>query len=199
MKHLFSCLKRYRSEAVLSPLFKLLEAGLELLVPLVVAAIVNNGVADGNRTYVVYGCLILVGLGLVGLAFSLVAQYFAARAAVGTSAELRFRLFKKLQSFSYEQIDETGTSAMISRMTSDVNQVQTGVNMTLRLLLRSPLVVFGATAMAFVKDAQTALVFVAVLPLLIAVVVGVMAAGIPLYRRVQGRLDGVYSSTRENL
>lgn len=199
MKHLFSCLKTYRMEAVLAPLFKLLEAGMELLVPFVVAAVVNNGVGTGDKSYIIYGCLILAGFGVAGLAFALTAQYFAARAAVGTSAELRNRLFKKLQSFSYTQIDETGTAAMIARMTSDVNQVQTGVNMTLRILLRSPIVVFGATAMAFVKDAKTALVFLAVLPLLIAVVVAVMAAGIPLYRRVQGKLDRVYATTRENL
>ena len=202
MRHLFSCLKTYKKESILAPLFKLLEAGMELVVPLVVAAIVNRGIngAEGaDKRFVLIGCLILVGFGVVGLAFSLTAQFFAARAAVGASAELRGRLFAKLQSFSYGQIDRTGTPAMITRMTSDVNQVQTGVNMTLRLLLRSPLIVFGATAMAFVKDAQTALVFVAVLPLLIAVVAGVMAAGIPLYRRVQGRLDKVYASARENL
>ena len=199
MKYLFSCLKTYRTEAVLAPLFKLLEAGMELLVPFIVAAIVDHGVNAQNTNYIIYGCLILAGLGAVGLAFSLTAQYFAAKAAVGTSAELRSRLFCKLQSFSYAQIDEMGTAAMISRMTSDVNQVQTGVNMTLRLLLRSPLIVFGATAMAFVTDTHVALVFVAVLPLLIAVVVSVMAAGIPLYRRVQERLDKVHGATRENL
>ncbi len=202
MNHLFSCLKTYKKEAVLAPLFKLLEAGMELLVPLVVAAIVNRGIngADGaDKRFVLFGCLVLVGFGVLGLAFALTAQFFAARAAVGTSAELRSRLFTKLQSFSYAQIDKTGTSAMITRMTSDVNQVQTGVNMTLRLLLRSPLIVFGATAMAFVKDAKTALVFLAVLPLLVAVVVAVMAAGIPLYRTVQGKLDKVYGSARENL
>ncbi|MDE5896978.1 MAG: ABC transporter ATP-binding protein/permease, partial [Clostridia bacterium] len=187
---------------MLAPLFKLLEAAMELVVPLVVAAIVNNGIngqAGPDRQYILIGCLVLVGFGVVGLAFSLTAQFFAARAAVGTSAQLRLRLFTKLQSFSYAQIDETGTPAMITRMTSDVNQVQTGVNMTLRLLLRSPLIVFGATAMAFVTDAKTALVFVAVLPLLVAVVAAVMAAGIPLYRKVQGRLDKVYASARENL
>lgn len=199
LHHLFSCLKAYKKEAVLAPLFKLLEAGMELIVPLVVAVIVNKGINGGDESYIYYGCLLLVGFGVVGLVFSITAQYFAARAAVGTSAELRSRLFSKLQSFSYAQIDKTGTPAMITRMTSDVNQVQTGVNMTLRLLLRSPLIVFGATAMAFVKDDRTALVFVAVLPLLVAVVVAVMAAGIPLYKKVQGRLDRVYASTRENL
>ncbi|MDE6059711.1 MAG: ABC transporter ATP-binding protein/permease [Clostridia bacterium] len=186
-------------EAILAPLFKLLEAGMELLVPFVVAAVVNNGVGGKDQNYVIYGCLILAAFGVVGLAFALTAQYFAARAAVGTSAQLRSRLFSKLQSFSYSQIDETGTAAMIARMTSDVNQVQTGVNMTLRILLRSPIVVFGATAMAFVKDWHTSLVFLGVLPLLIAVVVAVMAAGIPLYRKVQGKLDRVYATTRDNL
>ncbi|MGN1076876.1 MAG: ABC transporter ATP-binding protein [Candidatus Gallimonas sp.] len=199
MKHLFSCLKSYRKEAVLSPLFKLFEATLELLVPLVVGAIVNNGIASADVSYIVYGCLILVGLGAVGLAFSLTAQYFAARAAVGVSAELRERLFVKLQSFSYTQIDRTGTSAMITRMTSDVNQVQTGVNMTLRLFLRSPFIVLGAMAMAFVVDPTSALVFVAVIPLLGAAVSAIMAACLPLYKKVQERLDKVYLSTRENL
>jgi ABC-type multidrug transport system fused ATPase/permease subunit len=199
LKHLFSCLKTYRTEAVLAPLFKLLEACMELLVPFVVKAVVDHGIADGNKSYIIYGCLILAAFGVVGLAFALTAQYFAARAAVGTSAELRSRLFAKLQSFSYSQIDGTGTAAMVARMTSDVNQVQTGVNMTLRIFLRSPIVVFGATAMAFVTDARTALVFLATLPLLIAVVVAIMAAGIPLYRRVQGKLDRVYGSVRDNL
>lgn len=199
MKYLFSCLRSYRKEAVLSPLFKLFEATLELLVPLVVGAIVNNGIASADVSYIVYGCLILVGLGAVGLAFALTAQYFAARAAVGVSAELRERLFVKLQSFSYTQIDRTGTSAMITRMTSDVNQVQTGVNMTLRLFLRSPFIVLGAMAMAFVVDPTSALVFVAVIPLLGAAVSAIMAVCLPLYKKVQERLDKVYLSTRENL
>ncbi len=197
MKHLLSCLKSYRAEAVLAPLFKLFEASLELVVPIVVGAIVKNGIGvpGGDVSYIMYGCLILVAFGVVGLAFSLTAQYFAARAAVGVSAALREKLFFKLQSFSYSQIDETGTSTMITRMTSDINQVQTGVNMTLRLFLRSPFIVFGAMAMAFVVDSSTALVFVAVIPLLAAVVFAVMGACIPLYRRVQGRLDKVFLST----
>ncbi len=200
MKHLFSCLKRYRTEAILAPLFKFLEACMELVVPLVVAAIVNRGVNGGEGTeFIVHGCLILVAFGVAGLAFALTAQYFAAKAAVGVASELRERLFVKLQSFSYAQIDRTGTSAMITRMTSDVNQVQAGVNMTLRLLLRSPFIVFGAMVMAFIVDAQSALVFVAVIPLLAAVVAGVMAACLPLYRKVQNRLDKVYGATRENL
>lgn len=199
MKHLLSCMRRYRKEALLAPLFKLLEASLELAVPLVVAAIVNNGISTGDKSYIVYMCLLLVAFGIVGLAFSLTAQYFAARAAVGVSAELRGRLFHKLQSFSFTQIDSLGTSTMITRMTSDVNQVQTGVNMTLRLFLRSPFIVFGAMIMAFTLDVQAALVFVAVIPLLAVAVFAVMGACIPLYQRVQGRLDKVYLSTRENL
>lgn len=199
MKHLFSSLKSYRKEAVLSPLFKLLEASLELVVPLVVAQIVDRGIATGDRGYVVKMCLLLVLFGVVGLAFSLTAQFFAAKAAVGAGATLRERLFEKLQSFSYTQIDETGTVTMINRMTSDVNQVQTGINMTLRLFLRSPFVVFGAMIMAFVVDWQAGLVFVAVIPLLSLVVFAVMAACIPLYKKVQEKLDKVYLSTRENL
>ncbi|MGN0822227.1 MAG: ABC transporter ATP-binding protein [Candidatus Gallimonas sp.] len=199
MKHLISCLKSYRKEAALAPLFKLFEATLELIVPLVVAEIVDVGVASGDRAYILKMCLVLVGFGLVGLGFSLTAQYFAARAAVGAGCELRGRLFRKLQSFSFTQIDETGTSTMITRMTSDVNQVQTGVNMALRLFLRSPFIVFGAMAMAFYVDRTAALVFVAIIPLLAAVVFAVMAACIPLYQRVQEKLDGVFLSTRENL
>ncbi len=199
MKHLFSCLKQFRKECVLAPLFKLLEASLELIVPLVIAAIVDRGIAAGDKVYVVKMSLVLVGFGTVGLAFALTAQYFAARAAVGSSAALRERLFCKLQSFSYAQIDELGTSTMITRMTSDVNQVQTGVNMALRLFLRSPFIVFGAMIMAFTVDWKVALVFVGIIPLLAAVVFAVMAVCTPLYQKVQGKLDKVYLSTRENL
>ena len=199
MKYLLSCLKPYRKEAVLAPLFKLCEAVLELIVPIIVGAIVESGIGGENVTYIVSGCLILVAFGVVGLAFALTAQYFAARAAVGVSATLRERLFVRLQSFSYSQIDQMGTAAMITRMTSDVNQVQTGVNMTLRLFLRSPFIVLGAMVMAFIVDASSALVFVALIPLLSVAVCSVMAACIPLYKKVQGRLDKVYLSTRENL
>lgn len=199
MKHLLSCLKTYRKEAILSPLFKLLEAAMELIVPLVVAAIVDVGIANGDKGYVTEMCLVLVAFGVVGLAFSLTAQYFAAKAAVGASAELRRRLFSKLQSFSFSQIDGMGTATMITRMTSDVNQVQTGVNMTLRLFLRSPFIVFGAMVMAFIVDRQVALVFAVVIPFLAVAVYSVMGACIPLYQRVQGKLDRVYLSTRENL
>lgn len=199
MKELFSCMKAYRVEAVLSPLFKLCEACMELLVPLVVAMIVDVGIATGDVSYIVTRCLILVAFGVAGFAFALTAQFFAAKAAVGTSAQLRGRLFDKLQSFSYTQIDEMGTATMITRMTSDVNQVQAGVNMTLRLLLRSPIVVIGATVMAFIVDWAAALVFVAVTPLLAVAVVGIMKATVPMYKKVQGQLDGVYLATRENL
>lgn len=199
MKHLFSCLKAYRKEAILAPLFKLCEAVMELLVPLVVAQIMDIGIAGGDVGYILTRCLILVAFGVAGLAFALTAQFFAAKAAVGASAELRVRLFDKLQSMSYTSIDEMGTATMITRMTSDVNQVQSGVNMTLRLLLRSPLIVFGAMIMAFTVDWAAALVFVAVIPLLALAVVGIMALCIPLYKKVQGRMDGVYLATRENL
>ena len=199
MKHLFSCLKAYRKEAILAPLFKLCEAVMELLVPLVVAQIMDIGIAGGDVGYILTRCLILVAFGVAGLAFALTAQFFAAKAAVGASAELRVRLFDKLQSMSYTSIDEMGTATMITRMTSDVNQVQSGVNMTLRLLLRSPLIVFGAMIMAFTVDWAAALVFVAVIPLLALAVVGIMALCIPLYKKVQGKMDGVYLATRENL
>ena len=199
MKHLFSCLKRFRLDCILAPLFKLLEASLELITPLIVALIVDEGIAKGNKTFIVLMCLVLVGMALVGCAISVTGQFFAARAAVGCSAELRTRLFQKLQSFSFSQIDEMGTSTMITRMTSDVNQVQTGVNQTLRLFLRSPFIVFGAMAMAFTVDAKVALVFVAVIPLLAIAVYSVMGAGIPLYKKVQAKLDAVFLSVRENL
>ena len=172
---------------------------MELLVPLVVAQIVDVGIANGDVTYIVTRVLILAAFGVAGLAFALTAQFFAAKAAVGASAELRGRLFCKLQSMSYTSIDEMGTATMITRMTSDVNQVQSGVNMTLRLLLRSPLIVFGAMIMAFTVDWAAALVFVAVIPLLAAAVIGIMTICIPLYKKVQGRMDGVYLATRENL
>lgn len=184
---------------MLAPLFKLLEAALELVVPIVVGAIIDNGIAAADKSYIVWGCVILVGFGAVGLVFSLTAQYFAARAAVGVSAALREDLFVKLQTFSYAEIDDVGTSAMITRMTSDVQQVQTGVNMALRLFLRSPFIVFGAAAMAFFVDWKSALVILAVIPLLAVAVFSVMGACIPLFKKVQGCLDGVYQSTRENL
>ncbi len=199
MGHLFSCLKRYKAEAILSPLFKLLEAGMELLVPLVVAKTIDVGIANADRSYILHAFLLLALFAALGLAFAITAQYFAAKAAVGTSAELRRRLFSKMQSFSFTRIDDMGASSMLTRMTSDVDRVQNGVNMTLRLLLRSPIVVFGATALAFVVDVKAACVFVALIPLLAVVIYAVMAACVPKYRSVQEDLDGIYLSARENL
>lgn len=199
MKNLWQALKTYKKEAVLSPLFKLFEACMELLVPLVISHIVDNGIASGDKMYIVHGVLLLVAFGAAGLCFALIAQYFAAKAAVGTSAEMRSRLFKKLQSLSYEDIDGIGTSRMITLMTSDITQVQAGVNHTLRLLLRSPIIVVGAAVMAFFVDLYAALVFLILIPLLTIVIVSVMYATTPLYRKVQEKLDGVNLSVRENL
>ena len=199
MKYLWQSLKTYKKEAILSPLFKLLEACMELVVPLVVSHIVDVGIGNGDKAYIVHGILVLVAFGAAGLAFALTAQYFAAKAAVGTSAKLRSRLFSKLQSLSYEDIDGVGTSQMITLMTSDITQVQAGINHTLRLLLRSPIIVFGAAAMAFTVDVYAGLVFLILIPLLTIVIVLVMAACTPLYKKVQEKLDGVNLSVRENL
>ena len=199
MKKLLCYLKEYKKESVLGPLFKLLEATLELFVPLVVAAIIDTGVGNQDRGYVVKMCLVLVLLGLIGLAFSVTAQYFAAKAAVGFVTTIRHVLFGHIQKLSYAELDTQGTSTLITRMTSDMNQVQNGVNLTLRLLLRSPFVVIGAMVMAFTIDVKAALVFVVGIPALAVVVFGVMLACIPLYRKVQNRLDKVLGLTRENL
>jgi len=201
MKNLLKYIKGYRKESVLGPLFKLFEATLELIVPLVIAAIIDNGIARGEagRGYVVKMCLLLVLLGAVGLAFSVTAQYFAAKASVGYVTKLRYALFAHLQKLSYTEIDTLGTSTMITRLTSDANQVQTGLNLALRLLLRSPFVVFGAMIMAFTIDVKSALTFAAVIPALSVVVFGIMLISMPLYKKVQARLDGVLSKTRENL
>ena len=199
MKKLLSYMKEYRRECVLGPLFKLLEASFELLVPLVMAAVIDTGIKNADRDYVIRMCLVLVGLGVVGLCCSLTAQFFADKASVGFAAKLRAALFGRVQSLSYADLDREGTSTMITRMTSDVNQVQNGVNLTLRLLLRSPFVVFGAMVMAFTIDWKAALVFVAVIPLLSVVVFGVMLWTMPRYKRVQAGLDQVLSAARENL
>jgi ATP-binding cassette, subfamily B, multidrug efflux pump len=199
MKKLLCYLKEYKKESVLGPLFKLLEATLELFVPLVVAAIIDTGIGNQDRGYVVKMCLVLVLLGLIGLAFSVTAQYFAAKAAVGFVSKIRHVLFGHIQKLSYAELDTQGTSTLITRMTSDMNQVQNGVNLTLRLLLRSPFVVIGAMVMAFTIDVKAALVFVVGIPALAVVVFGVMLACIPLYRKVQNRLDKVLGLTRENL
>ena len=199
MKRILKYMRGYGKECVLGPLFKLLEATFELLVPLVVAKIIDVGIANGDTGYIVKMCLLMVGLGIVGLASAVTAQYFAAKAAVGFAARLRSALMNKLLGLSYTQIDQIGTSTMVTRMTSDVNQVQNGVNLTLRLLLRSPFVVFGAMIMAFTIDAEAALVFATVIPVLCIVVFGIMLITMPMYKRVQSRLDGVTSATRQNL
>ncbi len=199
MKLIWRYLRKYKLECVVAPLFKLLEACFDLCVPLVVAAIVDNGIKTGDVGYVwrTFGLLIL--LSVVGLSCTLVAQFFAARAAVGSAAALRHDLFAHLQGYSHEQTDTLGTAAMITRMTSDTQQIQTGINLTLRLLLRSPIIVFGAMIMAFLVKPGLAWIFVAVIPLLAIVVFTIILAGIPLYRGIQTRLDHVTGKTRENL
>ncbi len=199
MRKLFIYLKEYRKECVLGPLFKLLEASLELFVPMVVAAVIDRGIALADHGYIVRMSLLLVGFGLAGLAFSVTAQYFSAKAAIGFVTRLRHALYAHVQTFSHRTLDTIGISTLITRMTSDMNQVQTGLNLTLRLLLRSPFVVFGAMLMAFTIDAKAALWFLAVIPALALVVFGIMLVSIPLYRRVQEKLDAVLGSARENL
>ena len=189
----------YKLESILGPLFKLLEATFELFVPLVVAQIVDVGIKNGDTAYIWRMCLILVALGVIGLICSITAQYFAAKASVGFATKLRHVLFAHVQSFSYENLDRAGTSTLITRMTSDINQVQSGVNLALRLLLRSPFVVFGAMIMAFTIDVKSALIFTLTIPVLCVIVFGIMLLSIPLYRKVQKALDGVLGITRENL
>lgn len=192
-------LKDYKKETVLAPLFKLLEASFELMIPLVVAAIVDQGIGQGDIAYVYRMGGIMVLLGVVGLIAAVTAQYFSAKAAVGFATGLRSALFGHIQSLSYTEIDTVGTSTLITRLTSDVNQVQSGVNMTLRLLLRSPFIVFGAMIMAFTVDVKSALIFLGVIPLLSVVVFGIMIITMPMYKQVQKHLDGVLALTRENL
>ena len=199
MKSLFKYLRDYRKESVLGPLFKLLEAGFELIVPLVVAAIIDRGIGKGDQRTILLLSLVLVALGLVGLVCSVTAQYFAAKASVGFVTKLRHALYAHIQGFSYQTLDQVGISTLITRMTSDMNQVQTGLNLALRLLLRSPFVVFGAMIMAFTIDFRAALWFAAAIPALSAVVFGIMLCSIPLYKKVQGLLDRVLGATRENL
>lgn len=199
MRKLLGYLREYRRESVLGPLFKLMEAGFELTVPLVVAAVIDRGIGEGDRGYIVKMCLVLVALGLIGLLCSVTAQYFAAKASVGFVTKLRQAFYRHIQGFSYQTLDQVGTSTLITRMTSDMNQVQTGLNLGLRLLLRSPFVVFGAMVMAFTIDSRAALWFVAAIPALSLVVFGIMLASIPLYRKVQGLLDRVLGAARENL
>ena len=199
LKKLLVYLKDFKKECVLGPLFKLLEASFELIVPLIVAAIIDRGIPGGDTPYILRMVAWLGILALVGLISAVTAQYFAARAAIGFSAKLRHALMAHIQSLSYTEIDTLTTSTLVTRMTSDVNQVQTGVNLTLRLLLRSPFVVFGAMIMAFNIDAGCALIFVGVIAVLCVIVFGIMLATIPMYRRVQGQLDSVTAATRENL
>ncbi len=199
MKNLLGYLKNYKKETILAPLFKLLEASFELLVPLVMASVIDRGIGGNQTDYIVKMCLVLVLLGVVGLACSITAQYFAAKAAVGFAARLRHALFEHIQSLSFSGIDTIGTSTLITRMTNDVNQVQSGMNLALRLLLRSPFVVFGSVAMAFTVNPKAALIFAVTVPLLMVLVFGIMLVNIPMYKKVQAKLDGVLSLTRENL
>ena len=199
MKRLLVYLKAYRKECVLGPLFKLLEALFELFVPLVMTAIIDVGISSGDHRYILERCGLLALLAVVGLVCSITAQYFAAKAATGFSARLRSALFAHVQGLSYREIDTLGTATMITRMTSDVNQLQNGVNLALRLLLRSPFVVFGAMVMAFTIDVSGALVFAVAIPVLLAVVFAIILVTIPMYRKVQSHLDGVTAATRENL
>lgn len=199
MKKLLVYLKDYKKESVIAPLFKMLEALFDLLVPLVVASIINRGIKYGDKTYIYQMCGVLILLAVVGLTCALCAQYFAAKAAVGFAAGLRHALFAHIQGLSFTELDTQGTSALMNRMTSDVNQLQNGVNMALRLLMRSPFIVFGAMIMAFTVNAQAALVFAVVIPVLFLIVFGIIYVTLPLYRRVQERLDQVLRRTRENL
>jgi len=199
LKKLLKYMKGYGKECVLGPLFKLLEATFELFIPLVVASIVDKGIGSGDNTYILKMCGVMILLGIVGLISAVTAQYFSAVAAVGFSTRLRHAVLDHILGLSYSQIDTLGTSTMITRMTSDINQVQNGVNLTLRLLLRSPFVVFGAMIMAFTIDFQAALVFAGVIPVLCLIVFGIMLITMPMYKRVQASLDGVTSATRQNL
>ena len=199
MKQIMKYFKNYKVKAILAPLFKMLEASFELLVPLVMANIIDIGIKNGDKPYIYKMALLMIGLGLIGLACSITAQYFSAKTAMGFGKELRYDLFKHIETLSYTEIDEIGASTLITRMTSDVNQIQTGVNMFLRLFMRSPFIVFGAAIMAFTVDAHVAKVFLITLPVLIVIVFGIMLITIPLYKKVQSRLDSVLLSTRENL
>lgn len=199
MKRLLKYLRDYRKEAVCAPIFKILEASFELCIPLVVAAMVDQGIPNADKGFLIKMCLLMVLLGAVGLTSTLIAQYFAANAATGFAAKLRHALMAHIQTMSYTDLDRIGTSTLITRMTSDINQVQTGVNLGLRLLLRSPFIVFGAMIMAFTVDVRSALIFIALITALSVVVFGIMLGTIPLYRKVQEQMDSVTDITRENL
>lgn len=199
MKKLLIYLKPYTKESILSPLFKMLEALIDLFVPMVIASIIDTGLAQSDMNYIVKMCVILISLSIVGLGFSVTAQFFAAKAAVGFVAKVRHALFSHIQTLTYTELDVTGTSTLITRMTSDANQVQNGTNLTLRLLMRSPFVVFGSMIMAFTIDKKSAGIFAVTILALSVVVFGIMLACIPLYKKVQNRLDGVLGITKENL
>lgn len=199
MKKLLIHFRGYKKQCVLAPLFKMLEACFELFIPLVVASIIDIGIANKDTSYIVKCCVIMALLGAIGLTCTLFAQYFSASCAVGFATSMKHSLFKHISSLSYTEIDTLGTSTLITRMTSDVNQVQSGVNLTLRLFMRSPVIVFGAMIMAFIVDVKASLVFVVTIPLLCIVVFGIILSTIPLYKKVQGKLDKVLHSTRENL
>ena len=199
MRSLFIYLKNYKKETILAPLFKMLEASFELLVPLVMAAVIDKGIAQKDSPYIIRMCLVLIVLGIVGLICSLTAQYFSAKAAAGFGTGLRHALFEHIQHFGFSEMDEIGSSTLVTRMTSDVNQAQAGVNLVLRLFLRSPFIVFGAMAMSFMVDVKAAMVFVVVIPLLSVVVFGIMLITMPLYKKVQSYLDEILLKTRENL
>ena len=199
MKTLLAYLKGYKKESILAPLFKMLEASFELFVPLVMAAIIDVGIANKDKPYIVKMCFVLIALGIIGLVCSITAQYFAAKAATGVGTGIRHGLFEHIQKFTFTEMDQLGTSTLITRMTSDINQIQSGVNLVLRLFLRSPFIVFGAMIMAFTVDVKAALVFVVTIPLLSLIVFGIMLVTMPMYKKVQADLDQVLLATRENL
>ena len=199
MKTLLAYLKDYKKESILAPLFKMLEASFELFVPLVMAAIIDVGIANQDKPYIVKMCFVLIALGIIGLVCSITAQYFAAKAATGVGTGIRHGLFEHIQKFTFSEMDQLGTSTLITRMTSDINQIQSGVNLVLRLFLRSPFIVFGAMIMAFTVDVKAALVFVVTIPLLSLIVFGIMLVTMPMYKKVQADLDQVLLATRENL
>ena len=199
MSRLLVYLKDYKKECIFAPLFKMLEALFELFVPLVMAAVIDTGIANSDKPYIIKMCLVLVLLAVVGLTSSITAQFFAAKAATGFATKLRHALFEHIQGLSFSELDTVGTSTLITRITSDINQTQSGVNMVLRLFLRSPFIVFGAMVMAFTINVKAALIFVVTIPLLSIVVFGIMKITMPLYKKVQGLLDNVLGITRENL
>lgn len=199
MSKLLKYLKKYEIESILAPFFKLIEVAFELTVPLIVSTIIDVGIENGDKVYIIKRCLLLGLLGILGLCSTLVAQYFSAKASVGFATDIRHALFQHIGKLSYSQLDSLGAPTLITRLTGDINQVQTGTNLTLRLVLRSPFVVFGAVIMAFTVDVKSSLVFVVAVPALAAVVFAIMLVCIPMYRKVQQKLDGLLSKTRENL